>query len=133
MKKYLTGILYIIGAVLIWIGPNTIFRVCDQEEMKMKCYWSTRAEAGIAVLLAAAALIILLSEDAQAGKGFYLMLAAINVVGILVPALLIGGCPNHMMSCQKVTFPAFYLIHGILLVVSLVLLKKDRGTGRERR
>ena len=135
MKKYFTGILYLIGALLIWIGPKTIFQVCEQGEKKMKCFWTTQAEIGLAILLAVAAVLILLAANAQVRKGLYAMVAAINVVGILFPAVLIGGCPNHMMPCQKVTFPALYLIHGILLLVSLVSLlrKEDHGEGQKGR
>lgn len=135
MKRYLKGILYLIGAVLIWIGPKTMFEVCEQGEKKMKCFWSIQAEIGLAILLAVAAVIILLSANAQIRKGVYVMVIAINVVGILFPAVLIGGCPNHMMPCQKVTFPALYLIHGILLLVSLasLLIKEEKKDGQEGR
>lgn len=120
MKKYITGISYLLGALLLWIGPKTIFQVCEATEKKMKCYWTTRAEAGIGILLAAAGILIIFTASEQVRIGIHRMVVAISVVGLLIPAWLIGGCQNQMMPCRKVTFPAFYLIHGVLLIISLI-------------
>lgn len=121
-NKIVSALILVIGAILLIIGPKTIFKVCDATEKQMKCYWTTRAEIGIAIVLVAAAILTVLAKEAKELQAISKLTIAINLVGILLPAVLIGGCSNKMMACQTTTFPAFYLIHGVLIVWNLFVI-----------
>lgn len=112
-------IFYIIVAALLIFGPRTIFKVCEQMDDPMKCYWSIRAEIGTAIWFIAIALAYIFTKNryTRIAHSFYGIVG--SIVAILIPAVLIGGCADMMMECRSVAFPAIYIISGLTIVVSL--------------
>lgn len=115
-----TGLYFCLAAILLGIGPNTIFKVCRPGETYMKCWWSTQAEIAIAILLAVIGIGIFVFQSKQVRFGMSLVGVAIGVMAILIPGLLIGGCMNPTMACRSITFPCIYVIATITILVALV-------------
>lgn len=105
----LSGLLYI-------IGPHRIFKVCASKEMVMTCHWSVQAEAGIGILLLLSGILYLTAGSKEVRLFLSIQTIGSYLIGILIPAWLIGGCKSKEMACQSLTFPSLYLISilGIL-------------------
>jgi hypothetical protein len=102
--------------MLIALGPQFLFKVCQaMGGMKMKCFWTARAEIGAGSLIAALgiALIIFASPKVRLGLAIGVFLS--GVLALLIPHALIGGCPMHTMACRKIAFPAITVISILLL------------------
>lgn len=124
------SVIYMILSVLLIVGPKSIFAVCKVEEKPMKCYWSTQAVMALAVILLVIAVLFFLADSSQTK----IMLSVITIVTatmiILIPAKLIGGCGKMTMACRSLTFPAFYVIGGILImsaVVECILTQREKA------
>ena len=115
-NRIATAIILGISGLLFIIGPHSIFKVCASEEMVMNCYWSVQAEVGIGILLIVSGGLYLFAARLHTRLFLLLQTAAIYVIGILIPAVLIGGCKSKDMACQNLTFPALYLIAALGLI-----------------
>ncbi len=116
------SVLYVILSVLLIVGPQSIFAVCEVGEKPMKCYWSTRAMIALAVLQIAVAVLFFMADAIQTKRALSILTIVTGAMVIWVPAKLIGGCGMKTMACQSLTFPAFYLIGGLLIVSAVTQL-----------
>ncbi|NLK94221.1 MAG: DUF4418 family protein [Clostridiales bacterium] len=124
MKKIrvIFGLFNLICGVLLIIGPQTLFKVCESTEKVMKCYWSTRALIGIGILIVVSALLIFIFKDLGEQKVLSILNIFYGLVAILIPKILIGGCKAVTMKCVSLTFPAVYLISSSIIIFSLAYL-----------
>jgi hypothetical protein len=85
----------------------------------MKCHWSAQAEIGVGALAAALGIAILLfaSKEVRAGLSIGVFFSAI--LALLIPHVLIGGCPMTTMPCRAAAFPAITVLSILLLVFSV--------------
>lgn len=133
MKKIrvVFGLINLISGILLIIGPQTLFKVCESTEKVMKCYWSTRALIGIGILFIVFALLIFIFKSLGEQKVLSIINIFYGVVAILIPKILIGGCKAATMNCLSLTFPAVYLISSFIIVVSfgylIYLLKVSKN------
>jgi hypothetical protein len=128
-NRIASGIAVIIFGLLIALGPQFLFKVCEPVspmaahdgggQTWMKCHWSAQAEIGIGGLLAALGIGLLLfsSKDTRFGLTVGVFLSAI--LALLIPHVLIGGCSMPTMQCQSLAFPAITVL-GILLIIGSV-------------
>jgi glucose uptake protein GlcU len=131
MKKRLVfGIPPLVIGLLIAIGPQTLFPVCEvMGEMVMHCHWTAQAELGIGLVIALLGLagIIFSSKDLRLGLSISLFLN--GLLALLVPSVLIGVCPGAHMPCHILTLPALSVLSALLVVISVIngiVLFKDR-------
>lgn len=136
MKNKIISVgVYLLAAVLYIVGPKSIFRVCEVGEKPMKCYWSTQSLIGIAIILLGIAVVYALTKT----KREKLLISAIsivtNIIAILIPSVLIGGCKMKTMACQSTTFPAVYVIGAVAILISIAnifyLLKTNKEVSNE--
>jgi hypothetical protein len=123
-SKPLGAAAFLCGLLVILI-PTAIAPVCEAlVETKggmfvpMRCHYTARTELAIGALLAlAGALLFALGRERRAGLALSTLVAALGVVTILVPTVLIGTCGNPTMECNVATRPALVLLGaGILLL-----------------
>jgi len=117
MKKRITGIIITALGLLLALGPQFLFKVCQpMGDMIMKCYWSARAEIGVGAVIAVLgiALIVFTCKKIRLGLVIGIFLSGIDA--LLIPHALIGGCAMHAMPCQKIAFPAITVI-SILVII----------------
>jgi hypothetical protein len=131
MLKRITGIIFTALGMLIALGPQFLFKVCEpMGENFMKCYWSARAEIGVGVVIAALgiALIVFTCVKIRLGLVIGILLSGINA--LLIPHALIGGCPMDTMPCRKIAFPAITVISILLLIgagIYIFVLSKQKA------
>ncbi|HEX3077164.1 MAG TPA: DUF4418 family protein [Lachnospiraceae bacterium] len=118
-KKFILPIIYLIAAILYIFGPLSIFKICEAGDHPMKCYWSSKAEIGVALILVVVAVLYYFSKTTREKTVLAILATALGIVAILIPSVLIGGCGMKTMPCQKSTFPAYYVTSAILIVISI--------------
>lgn len=126
ISKILGAIAALIG-VLVMATPRYILPVCEHYgrlmETKMgmmipmKCSWTAQGELGVGLVILFAALLLMLSRQAETKRMLNAILVALGIVVILLPTTLIGVCPNPEMPCN-LTAPALELLGGLLVVVA---------------
>ncbi len=129
-NKLITTITYLFIAILLIVGPHTIFKVCEVMEKPMRCYYSARAEIGIAVILLVIAILYFFTKTKRERVLVNIAVIPIGIVALLIPSILIGGCGMKTMACQAATFPAIYAISALMMIFSLFnifnLTKSDK-------
>jgi hypothetical protein len=136
-NRIASGAAAIVLGLLISLGPHFLFKVCEPVTAHdgsgtitwMKCHWSVQAEIGIGALISALgiALLIFKSKDTRTGLSIGVFLSAI--LALLIPHVLIGGCPMPTMPCQAVTFPSLTVLSILLLIGSAGNVLYLRKTG----
>jgi hypothetical protein len=108
----------IVFGLLIALGPQFLFKVCPvMEGMIMKCHWSARAEIGVGgPLLAALGIALIFFANPKIRLGLTVGVFLAGILALLIPHVLIGGCPGHSMPCRKIAFPALTVISILLLI-----------------
>jgi hypothetical protein len=113
--------------LLISLVPVCIFPACAKMietaaggTVPMKCFWSGRAEIGIGLLILGGGVLIACFKSPLVRIGISMMTALTGILGILIPALLIGGCEMATMTCRMTTFPALILLNVLTVIAGLV-------------
>jgi hypothetical protein len=84
----------------------------------MKCHWSAQAEIGVGALIAALGIALIFFVNPKTRLGLAVGIFLSGVLALLIPHVLIGGCPMHSMLCRKIAFPAITVISILLLIGS---------------
>lgn len=116
MKKIITYF-YSVISILLLVGPHTLFHVCSTEEKTMKCFYSVQAVAVLAVILLVVGILLFKADTAYARISLS-VIGIVTAVGIIsIPLFLIGGCGMRTMNCRSKTFPAFYLLAALIIII----------------
>jgi uncharacterized membrane protein YedE/YeeE len=119
MKERIIGIVFIVPGLLLALGPQFLFKVCEpMGENFMKCHWSAQAEIGIGALIAALGIALTLFAAPKTRLGLVIGILLSGVLALLIPHVLIGGCAMESMPCRKIAFPAITVISILLLIGS---------------
>ena len=121
MKKRIFGIVFAALGLLIALGPQFLFKVCPvMSDMYMKCHWTAQTEIGIGAVIAILGILLALLTDPKTRLGFVVGILLTGILALLIPHVLIGGCPMHTMPCRKVAIPALTAISSLLIIISAV-------------
>ncbi|SHN83398.1 protein of unknown function [Desulfitobacterium chlororespirans DSM 11544] len=118
------GIFILILGILIALGPQYIFKICEQHHgTTTACFWTARALIGVGgvIALLGAAVIFLKSTPLLAGLSLAVLLN--SILAFLIPNLLIGVCGEATMDCRVVTLPAL----NILTILSIIISAGSTG------
>lgn len=118
-QKILTGV-SMVAAVLLWVGPWSLFATCPVGETIMKCHWCCVALIPIAIILLVLGALQLLAKQEESRKLLAIASIAAFICAILLPATLIGGCANPEMSCNVLTYPCVYAISVVGIIVQAI-------------
>ena len=124
-NRLLSGIAIAVFGLLIVLVPVCIFPTCAKlvetasgGTTPMKCFWSGRAEIGIGLLILCGGVLLTVFKSPLTRIGVSVMTALTGFLGLLVPALLIGGCGMATMACRIATFPALYVLTALTMAAS---------------
>jgi len=115
-NRIISGAVTIILGLLIALGPQFVFKVCNVEDSFPICHWSAQAEIGMGMIIAALGIALIIFSDPKTRFGLTIGIFLAGIVVLLVPHTLIGGCSMMSMACRRVAFPALS-VTGILLLV----------------
>ena len=119
MMKRIIGIIFTVLGLLIALGPQLLFKVCPvMDDMFMKCHWTARAEIGVGAFIAilGIALILFIASKIRLALAIGILLSGVHA--LLIPHVLIGGCPMPSMPCRKIAIPAITVISILLIIGS---------------
>ncbi|MDR1978505.1 MAG: DUF4418 family protein [Synergistaceae bacterium] len=111
-NRILAGLTAIVSGGLIALGPQYLFKVCEQAHHGnvTQCFWTARAEIGIGGIVAAIGVAYLLSRDSRVRLGLSVGLTLNALLAFLIPNVLIGVCEHPHMNCRLTTLPALNVI-----------------------
>ncbi len=128
MKAF--GVTVIVLALLVAIVPHFFncehdgksLTLNDGRQVPMKCYWTARAEMGLALPLLGTGFVMAANRRRDAIRTLGPLGTLLGIVVMLLPTYLIGVCTSMAGSCNLVMRPAMLLVGTLLVAVSLVAL-----------
>jgi len=133
LTSMITGISFIIYALALTVGPNTLYPGCPAEKM-MKCTQSLNVLFWIGIILGVIGIVnFFINAD------IYRLVASVvgiiaGIFAFLIPAVIIGACSMATMPCRALTFPVIYVLSGIFIAVNVIngiLLLRARKTQKD--
>jgi len=155
-KAIICGSIVIILGLLIALGPQFLFKVCDSKKMSSEltnddcsddgcgcsgsvvinypiCHWSARAEIGIGFLIAALGICLIVFTDPKIHLGLFIGIFFTSIIALAIPHSLIGGCAMMTMRCRKTAFPALTAESIALLVFSAIMMTVNARSYNEKK
>ncbi|MDR1568045.1 MAG: DUF4418 family protein [Streptococcaceae bacterium] len=121
MKHKIISAITVLIAILVAIGPKTIFPVCAvHSDMVMRCHYTAQMSLGLGISLLGLAIFLFLSRTLAFQKGIYIGQAILGILIILTPTVLIGVCESPMMHCHSTTSPILILL-GVFVIILAVI------------
>jgi len=104
MKKIIIGIIVIVFGLLISLGPQFLFKVCDHGE---------NGYPGACMIV---------FTDPKTRLGLIIGVFMASLIAFAIPHTLIGGCSTLTMKCHRIAFPALTVESIVLLVFSAIMI-----------
>jgi len=144
-KSIIIGSIVIVLGLLIALGPQFLFKVCDSKMSSSEsadccaepaknsccgpaasslpiCNWSARAEIGIGLLIVALGACMIVFIDPKTHLGLLIGIFFASIIALAIPNMLIGGCAAMTMRCHRIAFPALTIESVVLLVFSAIMI-----------
>jgi uncharacterized membrane protein len=98
----------------------------------MRCYWTARAELGVALPLAVAGMLLFFSRRTETRRALAVLVCVLGVVAMLLPTVLIGVCEQSSAVCNTTMRPILLVAGGLTVIIGLITLIRNE-LGNERR
>jgi hypothetical protein len=121
-KNIIISAVVIALGLLIGLGPQFLFKVCEAGCCGNLCNISAQAEIGVGLFIIAVGICLIVYTDPKTQLGLLIGTFLTGIVALAVPHALIGGCGGMTMDCRRVAFPALTVESVILLVFSAVAI-----------
>ena len=136
MKKrsMIPAVIIVLSALAAAAGSRSFLGPCVHEDGTFgPCHWAGQALFGLALLMAAEAVIAVAWKNESLRKGLYIAMALTAVLGILVPGTLIGLCGMATMRCRALMRPAMTILFAVMGIASAagVFLSGEQATERK--
>jgi len=115
-KNIIIGMAVIVLGLLISLGPQFLFKVCDEScccNDVPQCHWSARAEIGMGMLITALGICLIVFSDIKTRFGITIGIFLSGIIALGIPNVLIGGCDVMTMACHKISFP---ILSGVCIL-----------------
>ena len=110
VRKYISPALYILFGAAAGILPRYLVCSWTSEKGFMQCWETAKIMSLLGIIFVFAGVIKLLAKKSGIKTGIDISVMITALLGILVPAKLVGGCLNMGMSCHTVAFPFIYAL-----------------------
>ena len=136
MKKrsMIPAVIIGLSALAAAAGSRSFLGPCVHEDGTFgPCHWAGQALFGLALLMAAEAVIAVAWKNESLRKGLYIAMALTAVLGILVPGTLIGLCGMATMRCRALMRPAMTILFAVMGIASAagVFFSGEQATERK--
>ena len=128
------AVIIVLSALAAAAGSRSFLGPCVHEDGTFgPCHWAGQALFGLALLMAAEAVIAVAWKNESLRKGLYIAMALTAVLGILVPGTLIGLCGMATMRCRALMRPAMTILFAVMGIASAagVFFSGEQATGRK--
>jgi len=82
------------------------------------CFWTVQAVLGLAFLIIALGLCIIVFSDPRINLGLSIGIFLSGIVALFIPNSLIPGCSSLDMACKTAALPAVTVISAILIALT---------------
>lgn len=131
-KKIFNGVVFIIYALALTLGPKFLYPGCPTDGMVMNCHKSLAVIFWIGIIVGIIGLAVILIKNREILLGAHVAGIVASVVVVLIPTVIIGTCQMETMPCNVVTFPIIYLITLVFVIMNTVgLVLELRSKKRE--
>lgn len=121
------GIAIVVLGLLVAIVPafyncehdGKSLTLADGRQVPMRCYWTARAELGLALPILGVGVALASTRRRDAVRSLGIIGALLGIVVMLLPTYLIGVCTSMTGSCNLVMRPAMLLVGTLLVATSL--------------
>ena len=123
MKKrsMIPAVIIVLSALAAAAGSRSFLGPCVHEDGTFgPCHWAGQALFGLALLMAAEAVIAVAWKNESLRKGLYIAMALTAVLGILVPGTLISLCRMSSMHCRAVMQPAMIILFSVSALAAVI-------------
>jgi hypothetical protein len=121
-KSVIFGAVVIALGLLIGLGPQFLFKVCEAGCCGNLCNISAQAETGVGLFIIALGVCLMVYTDPKTQLGLFIGIFLAGIVALAIPHALIGGCGGMTMDCRRVAFPALTIESTVLLVFSAIMM-----------
>lgn len=128
------AVIIVLSALAAAAGSRSFLGPCVHEDGTFgPCHWAGQALFGLALLMAAEAVIAVAWKNESLRKGLYIAMALTAVLGILVPGTLIGLCGMATMRCRALMRPAMTILFAVMGIASAagVFFSGEQATERK--
>lgn len=135
MGTKVLGVALVIAAILVAVIPY--FNNCtaeglfittkDGRQIDMKCYWTSRAELGVAIPLLAVGIITATSKRKSTLMAMAVLGGLLSAVTFALPTVLIGVCMMDK-SCLNVMKPSMMMLGVVGIALSVAVAMFARRT-----
>lgn len=99
----------------------------------MRCYWTARAELGVALPLLAAGVPLFFARRKETRRALALLVAVLGLVAMLLPTVLIGVCDQSSAVCNTAMRPSLLAAGGLTVAFGLItLISNELGSDHQR-
>ncbi len=91
----------------------------------MRCYWTARAELGLALPLAAAGILLFVSRRRETSRSLAVLIGVLGAVAMLLPTVLVGVCAQSGAICNTTMRPILLAAGGATVALGLVTLVRN--------
>ena len=125
MRRKIAGFYYPISGVLLAIV--SIFLTCpvSGQGPYMKCWYTAHVEIAVGVVIILLGLTLHMKKWRPNEVMCHILQIATAILGILLPARIIGGCVEIGMICHQVGFPCLYIICSIHCLFALICIQRS--------
>ncbi len=117
-NKYVVGALLLALGLLVALGPQSIFAVCEfNPEKAMKCHWMAQAEIGVGLVIAVFGVLHMVMNHAKTRQGLSMAAVPMGLLVMMLPLKLVGVCMNVHMQCVTLTRPALIMLGIAVMLV----------------
>lgn len=119
-NKIFFSLSYIVLGVLLALVPTVLLVPCSSEEKKMACYYTSRAEVGLGILIAFLGIAAIIFAQEGIRVGISIAQLGIAIIAILLPLKITGLCKMDTMACRVKTLPGIIVVSVLLIILSLI-------------
>lgn len=119
-SKWFFSIFYFVFGILLAVGPYTVFPVCLDKMMPMRCQNTAKAEIFLGILTIVIGVLLLFVKHKKLRILLNTLIIPVGSLAFLFPNVITGVCSKTHMTCRSLALPALSIISIILIVLAAV-------------
>lgn len=119
-NRVLSGSVFFIIGILLAIGPYTIFPICKDAAMPMRCQTTAKAEVILGILTITIGVLLLIIKHIKLRILLNTLTIPVGILSFLFPNVITGVCSKMHMTCRSLSLPALSIISIALIAFAAI-------------
>ena len=127
-KTIMIRVVMVAAGALYLAGLLTFASGCGPKDdgTWMTCHWANQALIGLAAILLADAMLLLLAQHPHVRIGISVAMIPAALLGAILPGGLIGLCMMNTMHCHTVMRPFSIVMSVIIMILAMISMLLER-------